>query len=166
MRKQAILLTIAAVLLVAAPTAAAGDRATKPSENIVGTAVAGGQFKTLVSLVEAAGLAETLSGKGSFTVFAPTDAAFAKVPRSTLDSLMNDRAELRRVLLYHVLGERYRAARLKRAGSVRTLAGPRLQVRRRGRGVRVQGAKVLKPDVAASNGLIHVINRVLIPPRG
>jgi uncharacterized surface protein with fasciclin (FAS1) repeats len=165
MRNLTLLLAIAAALLVAAPTAsAAGTKA--PSKDIVETAVAAGQFKTLVSLVQSAGLAETLAAKGPFTVLAPTDAAFAKVPKSTLRGLKRDRAALRRVLLYHVLGGRYRSARLTRAESVRSLAGPRLRVGRRGRGVRVQGARVLDADVVASNGVIHVIDRVLIPPRG
>jgi uncharacterized surface protein with fasciclin (FAS1) repeats len=167
MRKLTIILAAFAALLIAVPAAtAAPARGKAPKKDIVETAVAAGQFKTLVSLVKAAGLAETLSGKGPYTVFAPTDAAFRKVPRSTLRSLQNDRAELRRVLLNHVLTGRYRAARLTRAGSVTTLAGPRLHVTTRGERVRVAGARVVQANVGASNGVVHAINRVLIPPSG
>lgn len=163
MRKLTLITAIAA-LLVAAPATAGAPAASAESKSIVQTAVAGKQFRTLVSLVKSAGLAETLGGKGPFTVFAPTNAAFAKVPKSTLRGLKKDRAKLREVLLYHVAKGRYRAARLTRAGWVRSLAGPRLQVRKRGRSVRVAGATVVKANVGASNGVIHVINRVLIPP--
>jgi uncharacterized surface protein with fasciclin (FAS1) repeats len=124
-----------------------------------------GKFDTLVSLVQSAGLAETLSGKGPFTVFAPTDKAFEKVPAETLEALGNDRKALRRVLLYHVADGRYPAARVVRKRSIPTLAGPRLEVKVRKSVVRVGGARVVTPDVKATNGVIHVINRVLIPPQ-
>ena len=164
MRKLTALLGAAAVLVaVPASASAAPAKSTAQSKNIVQTAVAAGQFKTLVKLVKSAGLAGTLSGKGPFTVFAPTDKAFAKVPRSTLRALGRDRTALQRVLTYHVVSGRYRASRLIRLGSVSSLAGPPLPVRQRGRSVRVAGAQVIKANVGASNGLIHVINRVLIP---
>jgi uncharacterized surface protein with fasciclin (FAS1) repeats len=164
--RKLTLLTASVALLVAAPTtmgAPEANTAKAPSKNIVQTAVAAKQFKTLVSLVKSAGLARTLAGNDRFTVFAPTDAAFARVPKSTLRGLKKDRARLRQVLLYHVVKGRYRAARLTRAGSVPSLAGPRLQVRKRGRGVRVEGARVVQADIGASNGVVHVINRVLVP---
>jgi uncharacterized surface protein with fasciclin (FAS1) repeats len=163
------------VLVVALATAAValggGDgsdstksAAAKPAaRNIVQTAVAAGRFDTLVSLVERAGLARTLSGRGPFTVFAPTDAAFAKVPASTLAALEEDRAALRRVLLYHVAGGRYRAKRVARVRSIETLAGERVPVRTHDGAVRVGGARVVQADVRASNGVIHAINRVLVP---
>jgi transforming growth factor-beta-induced protein len=136
-----------------------------PKKNIVETAVAAGQFDTLVSLVKQAGLAETLSGKGPYTIFAPTDKAFKKVPADTLKALGDDRDALERVLLYHVADGRYPAARVARKQSIETLAGPRLKVQVRGDVVRVGGARVITPDVRASNGIVHAINRVLIPPK-
>jgi uncharacterized surface protein with fasciclin (FAS1) repeats len=166
MRKLTVLLILALALLAAVAAGASAERSRAPSKNIVETAADAGRFDTLVSLLRSAGLAKTLARNGPFTVFAPTDAAFARVPESTLRSLGTDRAALRRVLLYHVLAGRYRKARLAGAGSVKTLAGPRLRVRRRGPGLRVQGIRVRRADVDASNGVIHVINRVLLPPRG
>ena len=136
----------------------------KPAKNIVQTAVAAGSFKTLVSLVKQAGLAKTLSGKARFTVFAPTDAAFAKVPKATLQQLAADKAKLRAVLLYHVVGGRVTAAQVAKLRSAKTLNGAALRIRVSGGMVYVNGARVVKPNVSASNGVIHVINRVLIPP--
>jgi len=172
MRKLTSLL-IAAVLIVIAATAAiatAGDdEQTKPTtaqwQTIVGIAAGDKRFDTLVDLVKSAGLAETLSGDGPFTVFAPTDKAFRKVPGRTLRALGKDKAALRRVLLYHAVSGSYEAAELIRRRSVPSLTGPRLRVRKRGRIVRVAGAKVVQADVAASNGVIHAINRVLMPRR-
>lgn len=148
---------------VAAPIPAAADTK-KPRANIVQTAVKAGQFKTLVSLVQSAGLAGTLSGKGQYTVFAPTDAAFAKVPKATLDALAQDKAALQRVLLYHTAKGRLTSKAVVRQKSIKTLAGPRLAVKVKGKRVTIGGARITKVDVAASNGVIHVIDRVLIPP--
>ena len=169
MRKLMILLTVGAILVVGATAGVvvAGngtDRSGSMDKDIVETAVGDDRFDTLVDLVQTAGLAEALSGEGPLTVFAPTDKAFSKVPESTLRALKKDREQLRTVLLYHVVDGRYRAARLLRAESVESLAGPRLNVRERDGGVRVAGAKVVQANVAASNGVIHAINRVLIPP--
>jgi uncharacterized surface protein with fasciclin (FAS1) repeats len=171
MRKLILPVMAAVVLLATAVVAFGGDdspsrqAAKAPKKNIVETAVAAGKFDTLVSLVKSAGLAQTLSGKGPYTVFAPTDRAFRKVPAETLEALGDDRDALRRVLLYHVAGGRYPAARAVRRSSIPTLAGPRLEVKARKGAVRVGGARVVTPDVKASNGVIHVINRVLVPPR-
>jgi uncharacterized surface protein with fasciclin (FAS1) repeats len=172
MRKLISLLIAAAVIAIAvtAGIATAGDdEKTRPaatkSQSIVGIAAGDKRFDTLVELVKSAGLAKTLSGKGPFTVFAPTDKAFRAVPKRTLRALGKDKAALRRVLLYHAVGDGYQAAELIRKGSVPSLAGPRLHVRTRGGNVRVAGAKVVQADVAASNGVIHAINRVLIPPK-
>jgi len=137
--------------------------AAKPTKNIVQTAVAAGQFKTLTSLVKKAGLAKALQAKGPFTVFAPTDAAFAKVPRSTLKALGNDRAKLRAVLLYHVAKGRLTASKIVKRDSVKTLNGQPVRIRVRHGQVRVGGARVTTADIAATNGVIHVINKVLIP---
>jgi uncharacterized surface protein with fasciclin (FAS1) repeats len=172
MRKLTSLLLAAALIAVAvtAGIATAGDdEKAKPkkqaaSQTIVEIAAGDPRFDTLVELVQEAGLAETLSGNGPFTVFAPTDRAFRKVPKRTLRSLKGDEEQLRRVLLYHAVSGQYRAARLIRARSVPSVAGPRLKVRKRGRSVRVAGARVVQADVAASNGVIHAIDRVLIPP--
>ena len=135
----------------------------EPAKNIVQTAVAAGQFKTLASLLTKAGLAGTLQGKGPFTVFAPTDAAFAKVPKSTLAALAKDKAKLRAVLLYHVAKGKLTSSQVVKLKSVKTLQGGRLSVKVAGGKVYVGGARVVKPDVTASNGVIHVINKVLIP---
>ena len=145
------------VIVPAASPAASGER------NIVQTAAAAGQFKTLIALLKQAGLAGTLEGKGPFTVFAPTDAAFAKVPKATLAALGHDRAKLRAVLLYHVLAGRVTAARLVKHRSVRTLEGQLLKVRVNHGTVTIGGARIIETNIAASNGVIHVINRVLIP---
>jgi uncharacterized surface protein with fasciclin (FAS1) repeats len=136
--------------------------ATAP-KTIVQTAVAAGSFKTLASLLKKAGLVGTLQGKGPFTVFAPTDAAFARVPKSTLAALAKNKAKLRAVLLYHVVKGRVTAAQAKRLHSARTLEGKSLRIRVNGKKVIVGGATVIKANVMASNGVIHVINKVLIP---
>lgn len=134
-----------------------------PSKDIVQTAKAAGQFKTLTALLQRAGLAKTLQSTGPFTVFAPTDRAFAKVPKKTLNALAADKAKLRSVLLYHVAKGRLTAKKVVRRTSIKTLNGQRVTVRVHGGKVFVGGARVLAPDVRASNGVIHVINKVLIP---
>jgi uncharacterized surface protein with fasciclin (FAS1) repeats len=131
--------------------------------NIVETAVAAGDFSTLTSLLEQAGLAETLAEGGPFTVFAPTDAAFAKVPKATLDSLAADSAKLKGVLLYHVVEGEARASDVAELSSAKTLNGASVARQTNGSTVRVGGARVLQADVEASNGVIHVIDEVLIP---
>jgi uncharacterized surface protein with fasciclin (FAS1) repeats len=161
-------LTTAALLATAVAVLAAGALAATSTPrraqlNVVQTAVAAGQFKTLVSLVKQAGLAKTLSGKGGFTVFAPTDAAFAKMPKATLKQLAADKAKLRAVLLYHVVSGRLTAAKVTKLRSAKTLNGAAVRIRVSGGMVYVNGARIVKPDVSASNGVIHVVNRVLIP---
>ena len=152
---------LAAALTLATP-ATSGTAA--PKKNIVGTAVSAGQFTTLTALVKQAGLAKTLRGKGPFTVFAPTDAAFAKVPKSTLKALAMDRAKLRAVLLYHVAPGKVRASKVVKLDRVETLNGASARIRVRNGSVFVAGGKVTTPDVLASNGVIHVVNKVLLPP--
>jgi len=151
------------VLATAAPVAAGAHANRCDGKDIVQTAKAAGNFKTLTSLLKTAGLAPTLKGRGRFTVFAPTDAAFAKVPQATLDALANDREKLRSVLLYHVAKRKLTAAKVVRRRSIKTLNGQRVRVRVRDGKVFVGGARVVKADVAACNGVIHVINKVLIP---
>ena len=166
-RIRTILLVSAAVMAVAAaPAGARTDLSAASSgaeKNIVQTAVASGKFKTLASLLKKAGLAGTLQGKGPFTVFAPTDAAFAKVPDATLEALGKDKAKLRSVLLYHVAKGKLTAAKVVKRESVKTLNGQRVKIRARDGKVFVGGARVTTADVAASNGVIHIINKVLFP---
>jgi uncharacterized surface protein with fasciclin (FAS1) repeats len=162
----AAILTGAAALAAATSIAAASPaKATMGQKNIVQTAVAAGQFKTLVSLVKQAGLAGALSGPGPLTVFAPTDAAFANVPKATLAALAKNKAELKAVLLYHVVNGKVTAAQASMLTSAKTLEGASVPIRVSGTKVYVGGAQVIKADVKASNGIIHVINKVLIPPK-
>jgi uncharacterized surface protein with fasciclin (FAS1) repeats len=131
------------------------------AKDIVDTAVAAGDFKTLATALQAAGLVDTLKGKGPFTVFAPTDAAFAKVPKDQLDALLKDKAKLTAVLTYHVVAGKVMAADVK-AGKVKTVQGSEITVSTTG-GVMVDNAKVTKTDIVADNGVIHVIDTVIIP---
>lgn len=156
---------IAAAALVAGSTAPRAEAAPAASKNLVQTAVAAGQFTTLVALVKKAGLAGALSGSAKLTVFAPTDAAFKKVPKATLAKLGRDRALLKSVLLYHVTRGNVRAAQVAKLTSAPTLNGKRVRVSVRNGSVYLNGnSRVVKADVATSNGTIHVIDRVLIPP--
>jgi uncharacterized surface protein with fasciclin (FAS1) repeats len=167
-----VVTVLAAVIAVAVAatagatrTAASSPAAMKPSMNIVQTAVAAGQFTTLVKLVKAAGLAGTLSGKGPFTVFAPTDTAFATVPKKTLKALLADKAALRRVLLYHVVAGKVTAAKVTTMTSATTLAKEQVSISVKAGAVRLNGStKVIQADVPATNGVIHVVNKVLLPP--
>jgi uncharacterized surface protein with fasciclin (FAS1) repeats len=154
---------VLATSLVAASAAAPAAPQQAAKQNIVQTAVAAGQLTTLASLLKQAGLAKTLQGKGPYTVFAPTDAAFAKVPKSTLGALAKDKEALRGVLLYHVVAGKVPAAKVVKLTSAKTLNGQSVSIRVRSGKVFVDGARVTTPDVMASNGVIHVINKVLIP---
>jgi uncharacterized surface protein with fasciclin (FAS1) repeats len=131
------------------------------AKDIVDTAVGAGSFKTLAAALTAAGLIDTLKGPGPFTVFAPTDAAFAKIPKAQLDALLADKAKLTAVLTYHVVAGKVMAKDVK-AGKVKTVQGSELTVSTSG-GVMVDGAKVTAVDIAADNGVIHVIDTVVIP---
>jgi uncharacterized surface protein with fasciclin (FAS1) repeats len=135
--------------------------AAKATKDIVDTAVGAGNFKTLVAAVQAAGLVETLKGKGPFTVFAPTDEAFAKIPKADLDALLKDKAKLTSILTYHVVPGKVMAKDVK-AGDVPTVNGKAIKVTTQG-GVMVNNAKVIKTDVAATNGVIHAIDTVIMP---
>jgi uncharacterized surface protein with fasciclin (FAS1) repeats len=154
---------LAAAVLAVAAVAPAGAEGTAQQKNIVQTAAAAGQFETLATLLTRAGLVRTLEGKGPYTVFAPTDAAFAKVPKSTVNALLADKAKLRAVLLYHVVAGKVTSAKVAELSSAKTASGKNVRIRVAGRSVFVNDAKVTKADVKASNGVIHVINRVLIP---
>ena len=131
------------------------------AKDIVDTAVAAGSFKTLAAALQAAGLIDTLKSKGPFTVFAPTDAAFAKIPKADLEALLKDKAKLTAVLTYHVVPGVVMAKDVK-AGKVKTVQGSEIMVATSG-GVMVDGAKVVSTDIVADNGVIHVIDSVILP---
>jgi uncharacterized surface protein with fasciclin (FAS1) repeats len=146
--------------LIIATALAAASLAVQ-AKDIVETAVAAGSFKTLATALQAAGLVDTLKGKGPFTVFAPTDAAFAKIPKADLDALLKDKAKLTAVLTYHVVPGAVMAKDVK-AGTVKTVQGGMLTIGTTG-GVTVNNAKVVQADIVASNGVIHVIDTVVLP---
>lgn len=130
--------------------------------DIVDTAKAAGSFNTLVTAVQAAGLVDTLKGPGPYTVFAPTDEAFAKIPKAKLDALLKDKAALTKVLTYHVVPGKVMAADVK-PGAVKSVQGSNLTVTAKGGKVWVDKAAVIKTDIAADNGVIHVIDTVVMP---
>ncbi len=139
------------------------DDAAMVKMDIVDTAVAAGQFTTLATALQAAGLVAALKGAGPFTVFAPTDAAFAKLPVGTLDALLKDPAKLKDILLYHVVSGKVMAQDVVALNSATTLEGKAVKITVEGSNVRVNDANIAKTDVEASNGVIHVIDTVLIP---
>jgi len=134
-------------------------------KDIVDTAVGAGTFKTLAAALQAAGLVDTLKGKGPFTVFAPTDAAFAKLPAGTVEELLKpeNKAKLTRILTYHVVAGKVLAADVVKLRSAKAVSGDTLAIVTRDGGVTVGNAKVVKTDIGASNGVIHVIDTVLLP---
>jgi len=132
-------------------------------KNIVETAVEAGQFNTLVAAVKAAGLVETLSGPGPFTVFAPTDDAFAKLPEGTVEALLQDKEKLSAILTYHVVAGKYMAEDVMNISSAKTVNGKSLSLKVMGGKVMVDNAHVIKADIETSNGIIHVIDTVVIP---
>ncbi len=146
---------------VIATVLALGAAFSVQAKDIVDTAVAAGSFKTLATALTAAGLIDTLKGAGPFTVFAPTDAAFAKIPSADLEALLKDKAKLTAVLTYHVVAGKVMAADVK-AGNVKTVQGSEITISTMG-GVMVDAAKVIATDIVADNGVIHVIDSVIIP---
>lgn len=135
----------------------------EPAKDIVDTAVAAGDFKTLAKALTEAGLVDTLKGKGPFTVFAPTDEAFAKLPKGTLDALLKDKKKLTAVLTYHVVAGKVMAADAAKLTTAKTVNGQNLTIKAGKDGVKIDGASVVKTDIVASNGVIHVIDSVLLP---
>ena len=131
--------------------------------NIVQTAIGAGSFKTLVAAVQAAGLAETLSGAGPFTVFAPTDEAFAKLPEGTIDALLKDKEKLASILTYHVVSGQVTAADAVKLTEAKTVNGQSFKIVADKDGVMIDNAKVIKTDIMTSNGVIHVIDSVILP---
>lgn len=160
----ALAVAIAAVPGTASAQRVMKDRAT--AGTIAQVAIDNGNFKTLVAALQAAGLVETLQGAGPYTVFAPTDAAFAKLPAGTVDALLADREKLSAILLYHVVPGRVTAGDIVRANGARptTANGAPVDVMVAGGKVTVNAANVVAADVGASNGVIHVIDTVLLPP--
>lgn len=146
------------IIAIAAITSIA---AAAQAKDVVDTAVDAGDFKTLATALDKAGLIQTLKGKGPFTIFAPTDAAFAQLPKAELDALLADKSKLAAVLTYHVVPGNVMAKDVK-PGKVNTVQGDALTVAVEN-GVSVNEAKVIKTDIVADNGVIHVIDRVLIP---
>ena len=130
--------------------------------NIVDTAVNAGSFTTLVAAIKAAGLGEILQGKGPFTVFAPTDEAFDKLPKGTVDSLLKDIPQLKKILTYHVVSGKVMAADVMKMKSATTVEGSDVKVDA-SNGVKINDSKVTTPDVAADNGVIHIVDTVLMP---
>jgi uncharacterized surface protein with fasciclin (FAS1) repeats len=145
--------------------AAANVGAAAADKDIVDTAVAAGSFKTLAKALKAADLVETLKGAGPFTVFAPTDEAFAKLPAGTLEALLKpeNKLKLQRILTSHVVAGNVMAADVVKTSSAKTVSGNTLTIASRNGGVTVDGAKVVKTDIAATNGVIHVIDSVILP---
>ncbi len=131
-------------------------------KNIVETAIAAGSFKTLVAAVEAAGLVDTLSSKGPFTVFAPTDEAFAKLPKGTVESLLKDKAKLTSILTYHVVSGKVMSKDVMNLKKAKTVQGQDIMIDTKS-GVKVNNANVVKTDIETSNGVIHVIDTVILP---
>ena len=155
--KKFRMLTLAAAMAV---TAIAGG-----SADIVDTAVSAGSFKTLVAAVQAAGLADTLKGPGPFTVFAPTDEAFAKLPAGTVENLLKpeNKAKLAAILTYHVVSGNVTADKVVKMTSANTVNGKPLKIKVNNGSVMVNNANVIKTDIATSNGVIHVIDTVVLP---
>lgn len=158
------LATLAVVATAIASISSAPARAT--GTDVVDTAVAAGQFKTLAAALDGAGLVPILKGPGPFTVFAPTDAAFAKLPAGTVDDLLKpeNKAQLTAILTYHVVPGRVMAADVAQLTEAKTVNGEMVKVRADGGSVMVNDAKVTAADVTASNGVIHVIDTVILPP--
>lgn len=155
-----------AVLTSPALSSAQTSEKGKKMNDIVAVAANAGQFNTLIAAVKAAGLVETLQGAGPFTVFAPTDAAFARLPKGTIEALLNDKENLTAILTYHVVSGKVMAADIIKSGGAEpaTINGAEVSVTIRDGKVYVDGAQVTAADIQASNGVIHVIDAVMMPP--
>lgn len=141
----------------------AGEDHKATTKDIVETAVAAGNFQTLATALTEAGLVETLKGKGPFTVFAPTDEAFAKIPKADLQALLKDKEQLKRVLLYHVVAGSVASSEVVKMKSAKTIEGSAVKIKVKNKMVMVDNAKVTAVDIQASNGVIHVIDTVIMP---
>lgn len=158
-----LLILFSAVMFVGLPAMA--EEKAKAEKTIVETAVGAGKFNTLVAAVKAAGLVDALSGEGPLTVFAPTDEAFAKLPQGTVESLLlpENKDKLVAILTYHVVAGSYPAAKVVKADSLKTLQGQAISIKTSDAGVTVDKAKVIATDVMCSNGVIHIIDSVILP---
>ena len=158
--------SFAAVALTVVGLALGSTLARASNQDIVDTAVSAGQFKTLAAALGAAGLVETLKGPGPFTVFAPTDAAFAKLPAGTVESLLKpeNKAKLVAILTYHVVPGVVKAEQVTKLDEAKTVNGAMVKVSVDHGKVMINDANVVTPDIAASNGVIHVIDTVILPP--
>ncbi len=164
MLNRKVILSLAAVVLLGLSLSTMADHHGKSgAKNIIETAEGAGQFSTLLAAVEAAGLTETLSGAGPFTVFAPTDEAFAKIPAADLQALLQDSETLTAILTYHVVSGKVLAADVVTLDSATTVQGSDVEITVTDGGVTVDGANVVATDIEASNGVIHVIDTVITP---
>lgn len=154
---------LAGIVTLGMTMGSVGANGNQDQKDIVDTAVAAGSFNTLVAAVKAAGLVETLKGKGPFTVFAPTDEAFAKLPAGTVEALLKDKEKLTKILLYHVVSGNVMAKDVVKLKSAKTVQGSSVKITAKGGKVMVDNANVVKTDIATSNGVIHVIDTVIIP---
>ena len=159
------LTTLGAAAIVALTLAATMPAVRAQEKDIVDTAVAAGSFKTLAAALQAAGLVDTLKGKGPFTVFAPTDEAFAKLPKGTVEELLKpeNKAKLTAILTYHVVPGAVSASQVTKLKDAKTVNGQSVKISASGGGVMIDGARVVKADIRASNGVIHVIDSVILP---
>lgn len=157
-------LAVLALASAAAPAMFAGDDQKEAKKDIIETAVAAGNFKTLATALTEAGLIETLKGNGPFTVFAPTDEAFAKIPQAALENLLKNKEQLKKVLLYHVVAGKVLSTDVVKLKSAKTVEGNTVRISVKGKTVMIDKATVVAVDVEASNGVIHVIDSVLMPP--
>ena len=160
-----MLLAVTSTMALAVSMTAANPAKGKDNKDIVDTAIAAGQFKTLATALEAAGLIDTLKSDGPFTVFAPTDEAFAKLPAGTLEELLKpeNKEKLRAILTYHVVPGKVLAEQVVKMSKAKTVNGQSLTIAAGNGGVTVDKAKVTKTDIVCSNGVIHVIDSVILP---
>lgn len=162
MNRSLLVLAVLIMGLAFTVSPARANSAAAPTADIVDTAIAAGSFNTLVKAVQAAGLVDALKGEGPFTVFAPTDEAFAKLPAGTLESLIQDKEKLTAILTYHVVSGKHMADDVVKKSSIATLQGQSITVNTSS-GVKVDNANVVKTDIQTRNGVIHVIDSVILP---
>jgi len=163
MVRKIIASTAVAVGLVLVAPGITNAQEADPTMNIVETAVNAGSFNTLVAAVKAAGLVETLSGAGPFTVFAPTDEAFAQIPEEKLAALLADKEALTALLTYHVVAGKIMAADVAKLSTAKTVNGKSVEIKVMDGKVMIDGAEVISTDIETTNGVIHVINKVILP---
>ena len=164
---KSILVIMLSLLITSSSIYASGDNkgTTSTQKDIVETAVDAGSFKTLAAALQAANLVETLQGEGPFTVFAPTDEAFAKLPEGTVEALLKDKEALTQILLYHVVSGKVTSGEVVKLESAKTVEGEEVMIKVSEGSVYINDSKVTSADVMASNGVIHVIDTVLIPEK-